>query len=82
MIIIFMFKRSKLFKQQESLQFEIVNDIVSKTDVLRKTTDRIANSYKNYDEKQMKLKQRYFSVTYKIFLYSISIYCISQQKKE
>lgn len=51
-------KRSKLFKQQESLQFEIVNDIVSKTDVLRKTTDRIANSYKNYDEKQMKLKQR------------------------
>lgn len=49
-------KRSKLLKQQEQLQFEIVKEINAKNETLNKRKQEISTKYEEYNQKQEKLK--------------------------
>ena len=52
-------KRSKLLKQQENLQMDIVKDIREKIDVLSDKKNKISALYENYNKKQEKIKNEY-----------------------
>ena len=52
-------KRSKLLKQQENLQMDIVKDIREKIDVLSDKKNKISGLYENYNKKQEKIKNEY-----------------------
>ena len=49
-------KRSKLLKQQEQMQFDIVKEINGKNELLEKKKNELVLSFDNYTSKQTKLK--------------------------
>jgi hypothetical protein len=55
LVIIEFQKRSKLLKQQEQIQFDIVKEINSKIDKLNQKKSDLKTNFDNYFEKQKKL---------------------------
>ena len=49
-------KRSKLIKQQEQMQFDIVKEINGKNELLENKKNELLLKFENYTSKQTKLK--------------------------